>query len=577
MKNTNFFPFERNKYFYGKLLSVEDFNLEQKYMNDKRRMMNRFLFGYGVVAGLHVLQVDERTVSVESGYALDSLGREIVVDTPFVRKISMLDGYEECLEGSNADYLYLAIEYDEKETDKVHNITGVMENSGDQGGSFRRIKEGFRLFLTTEEPQLQGINADSLYEETQVIYQRAGVRIRMMTPRYLSEGGTDRIRFQIENLTRQYVSFSFRLILNCLNSAGRSSCEVSFNEMTMEKTGSYEISYPLEGIGMESEHAEIEIEEGTFEISLDNHPLPSDEVKAQALIKMTSGDVRLAMTEDYYRSAMQDIIRLNTEQTIYLARIYVVQAGDSVIIERIENLPFAQLVMNHVLEKAMGDMSIKKNGESAGIREEAHKEKRNETEENGLKIATGTAKIYLGLNGQKGKRFFSEEIVHGLGLGKVSIQVGTEQEDDTILYGSTEVFESSEVKYETAVMANPAKGSFVIGIRMLETTLESELTFHYTVIKDSRDHVVEREERRIFIKPGVKEMRPRETCFFEVSTVGMADKSIHWLVKEQGGSMDEYGNYTAPNEEGVFEVTAQSIAYPEVRASVFVVVRNGRT
>lgn len=577
MKNTNFFPFERNKYFYGKLLSVEDFNLEQKYMNDKRRMMNRFLFGYGVVAGLYVLPVDERTISIESGYALDSLGRELVVDTPVVRKLSMLDGYEECLESGIADYLYLAIDYDEKETDKVHNITGVMENAGEQAGSFRRIKEGFRLFLTTEEPQLKGINADSLYEETQMIYQRAGVRIRMITPRYLSEDGMGSLRFQVENLTRQYVSFSFRLVLNCLNSDGRSSCEVSFNEMTMEKTGSYEISYPLEGIGMESDHAEIELEDGTFEISLDNHALPADEVRIQALIHIVSGDVRPAMTQEYYRSAMQEIIQLNTEQILYLARIYVIQAGDSVIIEKVDNLPFEQRVMNQVLGKAISDMNIMQDKKWTGNREEIQEEKTGRVYEDGVKIATGTVKIYLGLNGQKGKRFFSEEIVHGLGLGKVFIQIGTQQEDDTILYGSTEVFEASEVKYETAVMANPAKGSFVLGIRLLEATLESELTFHYTVIKDWKDHIVEREERRIFIKPGVKEMRPLETCFFEVSTAGMADKSIQWLVKEQGGSIDAYGNYTAPNEEGVFEVTAQSIAYPEVRASVFVVVRNNPT
>lgn len=45
MKNLKYFPFERNRYFYGKLLSVDDFDAEQRYMNDKRRMLNRFLHG----------------------------------------------------------------------------------------------------------------------------------------------------------------------------------------------------------------------------------------------------------------------------------------------------------------------------------------------------------------------------------------------------------------------------------------------------------------------------------------------------------------------------------------------------
>ena len=42
------FPFERNRYFYGKLLTVRDFESEQKYFNDKSRLLNRLLFGSGV-------------------------------------------------------------------------------------------------------------------------------------------------------------------------------------------------------------------------------------------------------------------------------------------------------------------------------------------------------------------------------------------------------------------------------------------------------------------------------------------------------------------------------------------------
>ena len=93
MKNLKSFPFERNRYFYGKLLSVEDFETEQKYFNDKRRTINRFLFGSGVVCGLGVVEVDDESISVERGLALDFAGREIVLDEPAVRKITELDGY----------------------------------------------------------------------------------------------------------------------------------------------------------------------------------------------------------------------------------------------------------------------------------------------------------------------------------------------------------------------------------------------------------------------------------------------------------------------------------------------------
>ena len=95
MKNLKYFPFARSRYFYGKLLTVDDFETEQKYMNDKRRMINRFLHGSGVVCGMHVVRVDDRTISVEMGLALDFAGREIVVDAPIIRKLDMIDGYDD--------------------------------------------------------------------------------------------------------------------------------------------------------------------------------------------------------------------------------------------------------------------------------------------------------------------------------------------------------------------------------------------------------------------------------------------------------------------------------------------------
>ena len=53
----------------------------------------------------------------------------------------------------------------------------------------------------------------------------------------------------------------------------------------------------------------------------------------------------------------------------------------------------------------------------------------------------------------------------------------------------------------------------------------------------------------------------------------MTDTAITWKVKDHGGTIDENGLYTAPNTAGVYEVTAESVAYPEVKASIFVIVR----
>ncbi len=52
MNNANLFPFERNRYFYGKLLTVRDFEVEQRYHSGKRALLNRLVHGAGVVCGL---------------------------------------------------------------------------------------------------------------------------------------------------------------------------------------------------------------------------------------------------------------------------------------------------------------------------------------------------------------------------------------------------------------------------------------------------------------------------------------------------------------------------------------------
>ncbi len=68
----------RNQYFYGKRMDVQHFQLEQDYGKLKRWMLNRLTLGMGVLCGLDV-SIDNGRVCVETGVAIDGLGREIVV------------------------------------------------------------------------------------------------------------------------------------------------------------------------------------------------------------------------------------------------------------------------------------------------------------------------------------------------------------------------------------------------------------------------------------------------------------------------------------------------------------------
>jgi hypothetical protein len=73
----------RNRYFYGKMLDVFHFELEQNYFNIKRWLLNRLVTGYGVVCGLNVvLSQDKKSITITPGVALDKCGHEIIVCKP---------------------------------------------------------------------------------------------------------------------------------------------------------------------------------------------------------------------------------------------------------------------------------------------------------------------------------------------------------------------------------------------------------------------------------------------------------------------------------------------------------------
>ena len=94
MENRKYYSFERNNYYYGKMLTSRDFQNEQSYMNDKRRLENRLLQGSGIVYGLDVVAADDSSVILQSGMALDRAGREIVVPRTQVLKLSFKIPFE---------------------------------------------------------------------------------------------------------------------------------------------------------------------------------------------------------------------------------------------------------------------------------------------------------------------------------------------------------------------------------------------------------------------------------------------------------------------------------------------------
>ncbi len=145
--------FVRNRYFYGKLLDVFHFELEQNYNNGKRWMLNRMVCGFGVLCGLDVIAApDGRGVIVTGGAALDRCGREIVVPRnsdplpvpagPAASDEAKFAAGAECLN----DYVHISLCFKQCETDPVS--VSVDECGNATTCSASSIQERYSLEIT---------------------------------------------------------------------------------------------------------------------------------------------------------------------------------------------------------------------------------------------------------------------------------------------------------------------------------------------------------------------------------------------------------------------------------------------
>ncbi len=589
MKNLKYFPFERNRYFYGKLLTVNDFETEQKYMNDKRRLINRFLHGSGVVCGMNVVGVDDTTISVEMGLALDFSGREIIIDTPVIKKLNMIEGFESDLEaGNDAGYLYLCLEYAEREKEAVHSLASSNVRSTGEV-DYNKFAESYRLFLTTQEPENEGFTVAGFYQDTQTVYWGNGIRVKQVLPKYVRSGGKAELKIIVENMGQQQpFGFSYDLDLTCLQSDGKNKMNISFHEKNFAKAGRYELTYDLSALSVKDTEGIAAISAKSIRVFIGEKEAgePAGAVNRCSIVE---GNAKRELMDKYYRGAMEEIVKNTYQQSIYLAKIGIIKAGSAYVIEKIETMPFKQYLFNNSLAAAINDIEM---AEIESL--ETGEKKRNETlgagEAGGYRgpaqsIATGSVVIDLGIGGQEGQRFYSEEIFHGLGLGPVFLSLGeayTASDDSELIFGAPTVFEdeadTAVANVSLAAKVNVAKGTFVIGARIITATNARKLRVHWLATRDDKENIYNLETKRIFIKPDMANVEVRESCYFEAIFANIADRRIKWSVKEaEGGTIDKNGMYTAPNVPGVYEVLVESRAHPDIKASTFVVVREPKS
>ncbi|MCT4621756.1 MAG: Ig-like domain-containing protein [Marinisporobacter sp.] len=596
MKNRSYFPFERNRYFYGKLLSVRDFDAEQMYFNNKRRLKNRILSGAGIVCGLNVVATSEDKISIESGMAIDYLGREIILSESISRRLSMIDGYESIRDKRQC---YLYISYGEKLKEPVNVIAN---DNGDEGTEYSRVEESFELFLKPQEQSIEEIMQTDCASTYKVLYNQNGLTLIAQIPTVvpscqeavvkmilMKHTDMDPVKIELSSTSEYFKSKDDQRELIFRFAENPDNMKTIYETEMIVKAEKVDNVDAL----LFNDHVHLDIWIGREFITKD--------IEMNAKVLITEGNISNEILKRYYTQNLEEKTG-GGELEICIARIDLMNTSSTNIIRYIQPVPFNQYLpaigMNQQQNPLNGNLfkpfetTVRTRRLNAWEKPEAdikyNPNTNNWNFEVGIPAAqaydyatsTGVTEILLGNGAKMNGRYVTEEISHGLGLGAVSINVSVLQQDDKMLFGNGDVFKRNEFekklyRLETAAVLFPDKGTFKIGVRFLDAEDIESLKLRWFAMKPEKDSeaFIERDVITIKVEPDIVSVKPRDEVRFRAFVYGTPNKQVNWsIVDDAGGSIDQNGIYKAASIKGTYEIKVTSQEDPNVMVSAFVVV-----
>ena len=594
MNNRRYYSFERNNYFYGKLLTSRDFEDEQNYMNNKRRLINRVLHGAGIVYGLDVVAVDESSVVIQSGLALDSSGREIVVPSTQVVKLSTIRGYSDLKTSS----VCLGIAYAEEKTEPVY---AVMNKDADaQERQYNHLKEGYELFLQDSRDCVREPKKEDEYIAWKVLYQDDDLRITQYLPTFAVPGMLVKARTEIHKTSHMPFVCSF-------------SCKVDTDGMIPGET-------QIRADNVSQEYGETMVLEQTFRpedyiFGNGDVSVRFSEITVQKSgVKEAAPDTSMTLNPVYgtaleyvhktsYRGNLDVDLDRKYDEKLWIAGIQLIRSERHSIIDRVERAPFDQYVYSSeqlmILEK-LEEFLIPQDG-SAGrpqVYVQGNSERSAAAAPERRSNSSGVFEMSLGSGGEVGKVYFSDEIMHGLGNGPVYVDIGIEYisrdvnasgDRESISLGDGSIFESDSTvtdekifQVDQAVKILPDRGTFIVGVRPRVKMGRIGLRIRWYAFKpeDLEQRVYDRSEQKgcIMIQPDTIVLPPKGSVHINPVFINMPEEALSYtLLDPEGGKIDNTGLYTAPAQEGVYEIKAAALSDPEIFTHAFIIVSQKKT
>ena len=585
MGNNQMLPFERNRYYVGKLLTSADFQAEQSYGSHKRRFLNEMMFGSGIVCGLGVFSLDDLSIMVDSGVALDGNGHEIAVESAVVRKLSAVEGFES-LESNRAT---LCLRYHEEPVHPVYTVRG--QESG-ESYECNRIREGWQLFLQDSDSVEQPMPAETEFLAVAQLYADEDYRVTCAIPGQTPCGATVRMDITVERLNPDAPAMTLKAEVQLpafVEENGRHELVLELPEVCPE--GAYTFSRYLTAQTAPAAESVILADGRDIQVRVGDEERSG---KENFLLRAAVVDATAAQIVDQAVTAASLELRGfgGGRDFVPLAEIVLQRTRNAYLIEELHTVGvrrYIRTAADSILREEL-EQWFRPRGAAAAAAAAIQMGQVAAQRYPEPVYATGVCELPLNPGMRRGQVAYSDEIIHGLGPGTVYVEVGAEFLADDVkmgaparstIYGNASLFAHDRphtVSVETAVKVMNDRGSFVVAAKLLEDSNQVILPLRWVAVAlpggNEESKLEKMAGKSISAAQPTVVMGTRESHFFNVQFKNMEPCTLTYeLTEKNSGEITTDGVYTAPGREGVFEIRISCADMPLISTYAYAVVK----
>jgi hypothetical protein len=527
------------------------------------------MYGSGIVCGMSVVSLDDLSILVESGVAIDGAGRTVVIDNSVVKKLSAVDGFDS-LSSNNAT---LCLRYNEQ---PAHTVYSAVHTDSDKEYEYNRITEGYELYLVDTDELGADFKMESEFLAHESLFTSKNFRAELIIPNTVCKGRNVKMIVRIRKKSAEDVALDYHCVLQVPGfetSDGGHDVDVDVKGLRLSKGEVWEKEFWMSVQNLEATETNVILQSGSADGSEDGNVISVDGnfslrvvVENTDPLKLVTRQLGMMSLEMQSVGDSEDFIRLAQLQLVRTDSAYVIEEVKEKGVKKYISVPARDLDRGEYLDFFEKSVDIRN---VPAVSTQAPAKETYERPNRGIEYASGFLEIPLGYDAREGDICYSGEIIHGLGKGNVYVEVGYEylSEDETLgknakstIYGNSRLFQQSGIaKVDTAVKVLNDKGSFVVAAQLMEDANLLVLTYRWVAIKfpsgtDVKEMKFDKNQS-ISAETPTFVMGPKENHYFGVLYHNMDPVSISYeLTEPASGEISADGIYTAPSKEGVYEI-----------------------